>query len=235
MGVQIGIGAIAKAVYERNRIHTNIFEMNIQNINDAAESIKALQQIDSYKWAYDVYVNTVSQADMATSFEQCCLLAYIIQNYPLKRILDTGSGIATYFIRHAVQSHPIEVVTFETDASWLEKTKKYLAQHQLSDENMFLWDDVKDKDLGTFDLIYHDLGGLELRQVVLDNIAQRTSENGILIADDIHYDYPPDYAIRSGFQKYFAERKWTEVDIKELSMDRFTRYAGLFINNGRVL
>lgn len=178
---------------------------------------------------YIRYVTTISSPDMATSFEQCSLLVYFLRNFEIKSILDTGSGISSYFIRRELKNKNFNVTTFETNEMWLQKTKNYLNENNLNSENIFYWNDVKNNYiLSGYDFIYHDLGCIEERIEYLPNIVSRLSETGKIMLDDLHFNVKPSCNLREVVYNFFRADNWEEQDIKNESIDSYGRYATIF-------
>jgi hypothetical protein len=192
-----------------------------------SEILVALRDVDLNK-VYKLYTTYVSPSDMATSFQQCCLLKLIVEKLGGCRILDTGSGISTYFIRISLPNSS-ESTTIDDNPVWIEKIKQFLEVNSLSTDRLLLWNDVRGKNLGKFDFIYHDLGCIETRIESLDNIAQRVVDGGIIMLDDLHFTQLPSCDLNGFALEYFKSRGWSQVDIKQLSTDQFGRYASIFI------
>ena len=178
---------------------------------------------------YKDYVTNISSTDMATSFEQCALLIYFLRNVEINSILDTGSGISSYFIRRELKNKTFNVTTFETNKFWLEKTKNYLIENNLNCDNLFYWDDIKNNfALTNYDFIYHDLGCIEERIEYLPNIVSRLSSKGTIMLDDLHFNVEPSCNLRDTIYNFFKGDNWQEQDIKKESIDCYGRYATIF-------
>lgn len=203
----------------------------IKNINEYRSSIDFFE--NEYYNIHDYYTTNISEKIQATSFKQCCILSFIVKTYDIRKILDTGSGISTYFIRKEVNGK--NVFTFETDLNWLNKTKQFLIDNNTNTDNIFLWENVEHENIGEFDFVYHDMGSIDIRINTLDNIVNRLSDKGVIMLDDLHFDvalHPnlqPKYHLKSYIDRYFNMKYWEFVDIKDLSIDEYGRFAGIFI------
>lgn len=177
---------------------------------------------------YKLYTDTISSKDMATSLEQCLILSGIMQKNELKKVLDTGSGISSFFIRKYLPEN-CEVFTFETDTKWASKTENFIQNYNLISSNILIWNDVKDDStINDFDFIYHDLGDIETRIDTIPNIARRLKTGGYIMLDDAHFNFPPHLQLLDTIHNYFTTENWVEVDIKNISIDGYGRYAVMY-------
>jgi hypothetical protein len=70
---------------------------------------------------------------------------------------------------------------------WLEETRAYLLRQGLPTEHVMAWDDVlRLRAPAAFDLALHDLGGMPLRQTVLEDVLALCRVRGFLVLDDAH-------------------------------------------------
>jgi len=200
--------------------------MNIELLlND--DSCKFIQ--DEYKFIYDHYTDNISNKVMATSLQQCSILYLISKNLFNKNILDTGSGISSYFLRKNKKLTNSINYTVDTNLDWLLKTKNFLKEYQVNDENLFEWSDFKNKYEIKFDFIYHDMGWIHERMTPIPYIKSMLYKNGIIMIDDLHFNNSPDCMLRDFVYDEFTPDNWLEVDIKSISMDEYGRYATIFI------
>ncbi len=140
------------------------------------------------KPAYQKYLDEVSTVDMALSFETSQLLYALAKIKKAKRILDLGSGFSSYVMRlYAKNSgNDVTVYSIDDDKGWLEKTKIFLDAMQVSTEHVLEWNDFKKEAPTGFDLISHDLGGLEIRAESLPFVLSLMDKSGIIVLDDMH-------------------------------------------------
>jgi predicted O-methyltransferase YrrM len=140
------------------------------------------------KPAYQKYVNQISTFDMAISFETSQLLYTLAKIKKAKRILDLGSGFSSYVMRLYAKNSGNDIVVYsvDDDKNWLEKTRDFLVAMQVSAEHVLEWNDFKEKAPTGFDLISHDLGGLEIRAESLPFVLNLLDKSGIIVLDDMH-------------------------------------------------
>ena len=179
---------------------------------------------------YSDYINNVSCESVATSLEQCAFLVYFLRTQNINKVLDTGSGISSFFIRYVQKNKYFETTTFETDPRWLKNTEDYIKKYNLNYSNIFLWDEVKSNTrFNQFDFVYHDMGNIETRIETLQNMIDRVCYNGFLMLDDAHFNVPPTALYSNLIQNVFSDNNmWMSFDIKDISIDRYGRFAVLY-------
>ncbi len=140
------------------------------------------------KPAYQKYLDEVSTFDMALSFETSQLLYALAKIKKAKRILDLGSGFSSYVMRLYAKNSGNDTIVYSIDDNkdWLEKTRAFLDAMQVSTEHVLEWNEFRNQAPNGFDLISHDLGGLEIRAESLPFVISMMDESGIIVLDDMH-------------------------------------------------
>lgn len=173
------------------------------------------------KQKYDQYINEVSRAEMAASYECVNLLNRVCRLFSYKKLLDLGSGFSSFTFRQYALSDPtIRVWSVDDDAKWIEKTRDYLYQQKVSTENLMMLDEFIAGNEKDFDLIFLDLNFVEVRKNFIKLAVERCKPGGIIIFDDVH---------KNDFM-YDVLRQTSDLsvqlyDIKSLTLDEFGRFA----------
>jgi predicted O-methyltransferase YrrM len=84
-----------------------------------------------FEQIYRDYIATVSSADMALSWEALTAIAEVLKELRPSRILEYGSGISTCLLAHHCQATGGEVVSFDSDPEWAERTRAFLHERGL--------------------------------------------------------------------------------------------------------
>ena len=174
---------------------------------------------------YVEYTKDVSYAGMPISFESACLLWSLCETMEPERILDMGSGFSSFvFRRYQVTANvKPEILSVDESAEWLDKTREFLRSHDLSDQELFTWDEFQKLDPPQFDLISHDLGFMSERPDILERLLTLRKNAGIIIVDD--YQNP--------VYRAEVDRRLLRYDmvagfnVRWLTLDRFVRYSML--------
>jgi predicted O-methyltransferase YrrM len=174
--------------------------------------------------AHETYVTSVSSPEMAASLEVSVLLDYLCRVMNPEAILDLGSGFSSFvFRRHAQQTGNTTVVSVDDNASWLSKTKEYLAGHDLPTDRLVELSNFDFSDYqSAFDLVFHDLGSMEVRKETLPVVLETCCRNGLIVLDDIHKDHYLKHVHRTldaAPYKFYHARDMTE--------DEFGRFSAL--------
>ena len=172
---------------------------------------------------YLEYTEDVSYEGMPISFESACLLWSLCEALEPARILDMGSGFSSFVFRRYQVTARVkpEIWSVDESAEWLEKTREFLRSHDLSDQDMFTWDDFQVLAPPEFDVILHDLGIMSERPDILERILALTKNEGIVIVDD--YQNPIYRAeVDQRLRRYDI---LTTDSVRWLTLDRFLRYS----------
>jgi len=162
-----------------HRFHPDFVEMHIRRKGEFRNRIFP---------HYDEYIHRVSNEIMTASLELCLFLLSLCEFHRPKRILDLGSGFSSFLFRsYAAGADPEpEVWSVDDSAEWLEKTRSYLAAHDLPVANLLTWDALVARDAGRFDLVLYDLGGFDFRKDSFPRVLEFSGENAFLVVDDMH-------------------------------------------------
>jgi predicted O-methyltransferase YrrM len=166
---------------------------------------------------YEEYVNEVSSRDMAVSIETASFLLALCRTRAPHTILDLGSGFSTYtFARYG----GAVVHSFDDDSEWLERTRTFLAHHDVSVEQLSLFDDAFH---GQYDLVFHDMGLVPVRIATLPAAMDATAPGGILVLDDLHKR-----TYRQVVYDAIRKRGGTFLSGRAVTSDSYKRWAGFW-------
>ncbi|MCE7863101.1 MAG: hypothetical protein DYG99_06115 [Bacteroidetes bacterium CHB5] len=170
---------------------------------------------------YDYYIAHVSKADMAMSLELAALVYALCVKKELKNLLDLGSGFSSFVYRLYASTHSgVRVVSVDDDAQWLEKTRMYLHEQNLSDTRLITLEQFLEEPISGFDCVLHDLNFVEVRINYLPQVLAATAHAGVLILDDVH---KPDYLHQ--VLKKLKHESVTVYNLKPATLDSFNRFA----------
>lgn len=171
---------------------------------------------------YRQYVQHVSASDMAVSLRAASFLWAMCAGLQPKSILDLGSGFSSFVFRSYAKPYSAKVWSVDDDPRWLARTRDYLAAAGVSTEDLYLWNDFSPT-TETFELVFHDLGNMQLRGQTLRHALARTKcHNGVLVLDDVHkeeYQVPMRDALASCRCQY--------LDASTVTRDEFGRHCGV--------
>ena len=179
-------------------------------------------QLDRIARLYRHYCNAVSPQDMAASPATVAYLWQLCEAINPDRVLDLGSGLSSAVLRKWQQERKpsVEIVSVDDNAEWLEKTRKFLTDNELSTDNLCTPDDVK----GEFDLVFHDLAGGEVRDRAAEWAMRSLRPGGIIVLDDAHKHSYGATAGKEGVDLYSLEK---------LTRDAVGRWSVLGIKTGK--
>ena len=176
--------------------------------------------------AYEAYIGGISSEDMAASMETAVFLFTLAFVKQPSQILDLGSGFSSFVFRLYAKEAGDGVAVFSVDDNqeWLSKTRSFLVACDLETTHLLDWRAFSQSKTGRFDLIFHDLGSMELRAETLPHVLDLSLPEGAIVLDDMHSEYYRPIALKiveeSGFSLYSA-RKYT--------LDRFGRFSEVAI------
>ena len=173
---------------------------------------------DDYSW----YTSNISSSGMAMSLELASFMYLLCDKFKFRTLMDRGSGFGSFVLRKYAgeQDFPVEVFSIDDNAEWLKKTKEYLHMKWLDSDNLFLWDDFLNLISPTFDFILED-ASTNLRVQTTNEMISLLKEDGIVLFDDCHYAVTHVPIIK----KHKIEQEMFEYDIKELTIDSYTRFG----------
>lgn len=170
---------------------------------------------------YEYYVEEVSLANMAASLELAAFMyTFCTLNHPAK-LLDMGSGFSSFVFRLYAKENPnVQVFSVDDDAVWLEKTKDFLALHQLNTEDFYTLNQFLKTTETEFDCILLDLNFVEVRINYVERMLEIAKSNGIIIFDDVH---KPDYLFELLVK--LKDKNIKAFDLKPITLDQYKRFA----------
>jgi predicted O-methyltransferase YrrM len=173
------------------------------------------------------YVTYVSRPDMAISRELAVFLYGLCESVRPQYILDMGSGFSSYVFRlyQAKAREAVSVTSVDSDARWLKTTEDYLMRQGVSTAGGRFWPDFSLEN-EHFDLILHDLGGMETRLNSLPALIGSLSPNGALILDDVHKT-----SYRRDARIVLKQHRVSVYSLVHYTFDGYGRYAWLVTKN----
>jgi predicted O-methyltransferase YrrM len=104
----------------------------------------------------------------------------------------------------------------------VDKTIGFLKNIDLDTINVIEYKDLQEiKRLGTFDLIFYDLGYMDIRRAEFRNVVERyLKPKSILIADDLHND-----SYKCVLEGVSRELNLQVYDLSEVTKDSYGRYS----------
>jgi hypothetical protein len=194
-----------------------------KTISESLEKKKA-SFLEDLRVAYEVYIHTVSEKDVASSLESCVMLMNLCAAFPVKRVMDMGSGLSSYVFRLFKQKYQpeLEVHSIDTEAYWLNKSRDFVLQNGLDPEGFLLWDEADDLK-AQCDLIFFDVQDYPTRLDFLPPVIKRfCGPEAKILLDDMHW---PRY--RQALSDLLWQRDYMHINLENETRDEFGRYAGL--------
>ncbi len=181
---------------------------------------------DALKPAYTAYIADVSSGDMAVSLETAALLLTFANLLKPARVLDLGSGFSSYVLRSYARDaqHDVSVCSVDDNEHWLDKTRSYLQGHNLPVDDVLSWQDFKQQPPSSYDLIFHDLGSMQLRAEALGFVLGLRDKSGLVVLDDIHkhaYRRTAMAGVKQAGLSFYSSRQFTH--------DGIGRYAAIAV------
>lgn len=205
-----------------------------RDLDEACERVAGLQaararmaEIEAdHAAAHEDYCARIGHPVHAASLELVGILLGLTEALDARRVVDLGSGFTSFALRRFAADRPeLEVHSVDDSAEWLEKTRSYLAENSLSDDNLWHWPEFAAADRkGTFDLVLHDMGFMDTRFRELEPVLDLARPGGLVILDDTH---KPDF--REQALEVVAQRGHAAYSLKAITRDRLTRYAYLVV------
>jgi len=183
-----------------------------------------IAQAESLRDQYEDYINTTSLDYMAASLESSALLCSLADITGAGTVVDLGSGFSSYVLRdYAAQTTPTPVVySVDDSGEWLGKTREYLERLDSTTEHLYDWREFESKDHLKFDLIFHDMGNMELRASALPWVIDHLNPGGFALLDDMHKA-----RYRKKAEAIIAETDLQLFSMRELTLDKLGRFAML--------
>lgn len=172
---------------------------------------------------YQRYVSAVSSPVWAVSLESAGLLHALCSLTRPRAVLDLGSGFSSAVLRlYAREAAPGCVVhSVDDDAQWLERSRGFLRSLDLSDEGLLLWSE-RNALASAYDLIFHDMGSMALREESLGFVLTHRAPSGLIVLDDMHKEPYGAVAART-----CTDAGLQVISLHELTRDGYGRFASL--------
>ncbi|MFN4234268.1 MAG: methyltransferase domain-containing protein [Bacteroidia bacterium] len=173
---------------------------------------------------YNEYINTISSPEMAISFEMAMFIFKYCVQYKPSKIVDLGSGFSSFILRLYQKMYGNEnTIIYSVDDSkeWLLKTKEFIQQQDLNTSNLFFIDEfINVTKNNTFDLVILDLNFVDVRKKYLQFSIDITSDNGLLIIDDVHK-----IEFLREVKNVLKRNNVHIIDLKNITFDSYGRFA----------
>lgn len=168
------------------------------------------------------YCATVSPANMAASIETCAWLLHLCRRLGARRVLDLGSGISSWLLRHhaATAAYPVAVVSVDDDVAWLTNTADFLADRFPVVDGLMTLDEFNAVTHEPFDVAFHDIAGGDLRSQMMAAAAALVAPGGVIVFDDCHHDGHRRHAAAAA-----QEAGLWLVSLHQRTLDKFHRFA----------
>ncbi len=141
--------------------------------------------MDRLRGPYDDYVQTVSTARMAITFELAAFLDSFVRKIGPMRIADLGSGFSTYVLATA-SGGKANLLAVDESPVWIRRTLDFLERRAVSPPSVMTWDALlRERPECQFDLVIHDLGEMRSRLGTLAIGTELLAPGGYLIIDDV--------------------------------------------------
>lgn len=212
----------------KNKIRFALLKLAIRPFSEA-RGIKVFENLDSeiehnkkrLQPYYEDYVRDISSADMAASLELVAFMFSICEINQYKKVLDMGSGLSSFVLRLYARENPgVKIFSVDDDSVWLERTKRFLSDHQLDTDNVYTLDQFLKAGEADFDCILHDLNFVEVRIEYTEKLMKMIKQHGLIIFDDVH---KPDYLF--ALLVKLKSFKHSIYNLKPVTTDSYGRFA----------
>lgn len=179
---------------------------------------------------YRDYVTSVSTAAWAVSLQTAALLRGLCVLLKPEAVLDLGSGFSSFVLRLYSRDapHSCTVHSVDDDSTWLAQTRNFLMARGLHTEGLFPWNTFRQDAASRYQLILHDLGGMDLRLEALPRVLALAAPGGLVVLDDMHKPHYAPHAIECCHSAGFEIRS-----LRALTLDQFGRHACLAFHSRR--
>lgn len=174
---------------------------------------------------YKNYISNVSRPDMAISLELAYYLWVFLKNTGPRSVLELGSGFSSWVLD--VGHYAYDILTMDTSAYWLKKTKDFLEYPKTSHLfRLYNSGDVySNKDIymcGPYDLVLNDISRPHrVSTGLLETIYQCLIPKGTMLIDDMHKD-----EFRVPLEEWVEAKGDLEIDsLRDVTLDCYGRYA----------
>lgn len=178
--------------------------------------------------SYEEYTSKVSTEIMAISLELSVFCIVMCDMIRPSKIVDFGSGYSSYIFRSLPsiigEDYQPAIWSVDDSTEWINKTKIFLASHNISSDNVISWDTFIKQKPGPFDFILYDLGGFDFRRENVKQIIKLCDKNGMIIFDDMHSAEYGRY-----LNKILKNTNCICYDIRYYTIDKINRYSKLAV------
>jgi predicted O-methyltransferase YrrM len=191
----------------------------LRSLPERARASKALLES-----LYGEYVAGVSSPAWAISLETASVLHALCRIIRPAAILDLGSGFSSAVFRIYARDAGTACLirSVDDDAEWLERSRRFLASHDLPTNDLMLWPAL-DSTQAQYDLILHDSGNdTAVRAARLTAVLPHLSSRGFAVLDDMH---SVEYAAFAAAACSSAGLR--SFSLRHLTLDEYGRYARL--------
>jgi protein-L-isoaspartate O-methyltransferase len=174
---------------------------------------------------YNYYTKNISPDNMAISLKLAFFMYELCNKYKFMTVMDRGSGFSSFILRLYAkeQDFPVTVYSVDSSSEWIEKTRSYLEQNNLSTKNLYVWNDFYGLFKGKikFDFILEDAKS-GLRRKTPNELTSFLSKNGVMLWDDYHTK-----CHKIIIKKQCVRLNMEIVDIQEETLDSYGRFGAL--------
>ena len=169
-----------------------------------------------------MYLGEISTEDMAASLKASSFLYILASIKRPSRVLDLGSGFSSYVFRLFSKDihHGVEIFSVDDNREWLEKTRSFLDSQAMNTRNFFHWQEFRQLKQTGFDLIFHDLGSMELRAETLPEVLALCRSDGMIVLDDMHSE-----SYRPLAPKIVRDAGFHLFSVRKFTLDKFGRFS----------
>ena len=108
----------------------------IENYSQNKSSI-----MSEFRNAFEDYISNYSAELISMSLNRGAFIYHLCSFLKPKSILDLGSGFSTFiFAKHAEVNKLNNITSVDDSQFWLEETKKFLLNHNLTPPKLVTWD-----------------------------------------------------------------------------------------------
>ena len=174
--------------------------------------------------AWSDYVAEVSTVDWAVSLETASYLLWLIRRLKPTSLLDTGSGFSSYVFRRyqrEEQESRVAVVSVDDSPEWLEATRTFLKNHQLSTDGVMSVVEFERLTDASFDFVFHDIASKELRVAMLPALLATARPEAPIVVDDGQSQQVREGvrdAVRGTDRRYYSLRLYTLDEIERFAL-----------------
>lgn len=193
-----------------------------EKMNDINNYKEIMKKLKPFYEKYTNGPNAISTDGMSISLELATFIYYLCNTYKFKTLMDRGSGFSSFVLRLYAeeQDFNVEVYSIDDNREWLNKTKNFLKENNLSIKKMYMWNWFygRYKNKIKFDFMLEDAKKKLRVETSNEFTSFMDKENGVILWDDAkpHNGLITNQAIKLNINKY---------DIKKYTIDKYGRYG----------